>query len=214
MWVHALALLPCCRPRPCCHRVWWCRCSCTRTVIAVSLSSRPRHSIVLAMPCHAMGAVVHASASPSSPHCGRRCCGADTVPPSSSSRASHLIGVDGTAGGDVIVVTCVATRQLDRAMGGASLSSRMSQRTNWRVAVARAWCRRGAVIVVVARVITGAQTLWAAQWAASANGWGPCEEAGGARGWGWHEWMGGHANGREWTGRGGGCSEQVKRNST
>ena len=128
----------------------WCRC---RHVPAIPSS----------WPWHAIGVVAHASASPSSPHRGRRCCGTDTVPPSSSSRALHLIGVDGTAGGDIIVVTCVTMRQLDCAMGGASLSSRMSQRANWRVAVARAWCRRGAVIIVIARIVTGAQMLWAAQ---------------------------------------------------
>ena len=151
-----------------------------------------------------MGVVVHASASPSSPHCGSRCRGTDTVPPTLSlSRASHLIGVNGTAGGDVIVVTRVATRQLDHGMGGASLSLRMLQRADWRVAVARAQCRRGAIIIIITHVVTDAQMLWAAQWAASTNGSGPHEEAGG-----------GHANGREWTGRGGGCSEQVERNST
>ena len=148
--------------------------------VAHALSSWCRCRHIPAIPSswqwHAMGAVAHALASPSSPHRGRRCYGAHTVPPLSSSRASHLIGIDGTAGGDVIVVTCVATRQLDHVMRGASLSSRMSQRANWRVAVARAWCRRGAVIIVIARIVTSAQMLWAAQWAASANRWG------------WHEW--------------------------
>ena len=118
----------------------WCRCC---HVSAIPLS----------WPWHAMGAVTHTSASLSSPHHGRRCCGADTVLPSSLSHASHLIGVDGTAGGDVIVVMCITMCQLDRAMGGTSLLLHMSQRANWRVAVARAWCQCGAVIIVIARVI-------------------------------------------------------------
>ena len=60
----------------------------------------------------------------------------------------------------------------------------------------------------------GAQTLRVVQWATSTNGWGPHEEAEGVHRGGWCEWVAEHANGHEWTGKGGGCSEQVECNST